>query len=34
MEASCELAKRFGPYLAYEGSPVSEGVSSAEDEIL
>ena len=26
LEASCELAKRDGPYKTYEGSPVSKGV--------
>jgi ribonucleoside-diphosphate reductase subunit M1 len=26
MEASCELAKEWGPYETYEGSPVSKGV--------
>ena len=27
LEASCELAKKFGPYETYPGSPVSKGVS-------
>lgn len=27
LEASCELAKEYGPYETYEGSPVSKGVS-------
>ena len=26
LEASCELAEKFGPYQTYEGSPVSKGV--------
>jgi len=26
LEASCELAEKFGPYETYEGSPVSKGV--------
>jgi ribonucleoside-diphosphate reductase alpha subunit len=26
MEASCELAKKYGPYETYSGSPVSQGV--------
>lgn len=26
MEASCELAKKEGPYETYEGSPVSKGI--------
>ena len=26
MEASCELAEKFGPYQTYEGSPVSKGL--------
>ncbi|XP_037958194.1 ribonucleoside-diphosphate reductase large subunit-like [Teleopsis dalmanni] len=26
LEASCELAKEFGPYETYEGSPVSKGI--------
>merc|ERR1711981_158584 len=26
MEASCELAEKFGPYETYEGSPVSKGI--------
>lgn len=26
LEASCELAEKFGPYESYEGSPVSKGV--------
>lgn len=29
LEASCELAERYGPYDSYQGSPVSQGVSSA-----
>ena len=28
LEASCELAKKLGPYETYEGSPVSKGVST------
>lgn len=28
LTASCELAKRDGPYDTYEGSPVSKGVSA------
>ena len=28
LTASCELAKRDGPYESYEGSPVSKGVSA------
>jgi len=27
LTASCELAKRDGPYDTYQGSPVSKGVS-------
>ncbi len=27
LEASCELAREFGPYETYAGSPVSKGVS-------
>ncbi len=27
LEASCQLAKEFGPYETYHGSPVSKGVS-------
>lgn len=27
LEASCELAEKFGPYETYSGSPVSKGVS-------
>lgn len=27
LEASCDLAKEYGPYETYEGSPVSKGVS-------
>lgn len=27
LEASCELAERFGTYETYPGSPVSKGVS-------
>jgi ribonucleoside-diphosphate reductase subunit M1 len=27
LKESCELAKTFGPYTTYEGSPVSKGVS-------
>lgn len=27
LEASCELAEKYGPYETYEGSPVSKGVS-------
>uniref|UniRef100_F7A4H4 Ribonucleoside-diphosphate reductase n=1 Tax=Monodelphis domestica TaxID=13616 RepID=F7A4H4_MONDO len=26
LEASCELAKEYGPYETYEGSPVSKGI--------
>uniref|UniRef100_A0A1A9WG15 Ribonucleoside-diphosphate reductase n=2 Tax=Glossina brevipalpis TaxID=37001 RepID=A0A1A9WG15_9MUSC len=26
LEASCELAKQYGPYETYEGSPVSKGI--------
>lgn len=26
LEASCELAKKYGPYSTYEGSPVSKGI--------
>ncbi|GMT19209.1 hypothetical protein PFISCL1PPCAC_10506 [Pristionchus fissidentatus] len=26
MEASCQLAEKFGPYETYEGSPVSKGI--------
>merc|ERR1719266_1110420 len=26
LEASCELAEKFGPYETYEGSPVSKGI--------
>merc|ERR1712012_287715 len=26
MEASCEIAEKFGPYQTYEGSPVSKGI--------
>ena len=26
MEASCEIAEKFGPYQTYEGSPVSKGL--------
>lgn len=26
LEASCELAEKFGPYQTYEGSPVSQGI--------
>lgn len=26
LTASCQLAKKFGPYETYEGSPVSKGV--------
>lgn len=26
MEASCELAEKFGPYETYDGSPVSKGI--------
>jgi len=26
LEASCELAKKQGPYETYEGCPVSKGV--------
>jgi len=26
LTASCELAKEFGPYETYEGSPISQGV--------
>ena len=26
MEASCELAEKYGPYETYEGSPVSKGI--------
>jgi len=29
LKASCELARRFGPYETYAGSPVSLGVSVA-----
>lgn len=28
LEASCDLAKEYGPYETYEGSPVSKGVST------
>ena len=28
LTASCELAKRDGPYDTYKGSPVSKGVSA------
>lgn len=28
LKASCELAERLGPYETYEGSPVSQGVST------
>ncbi len=28
LEASCELAQKYGPYETYEGSPVSQGVSA------
>ena len=27
LDASCELAEKYGPYETYEGSPVSKGVS-------
>lgn len=27
LEASCELAEKYGTYETYEGSPVSKGVS-------
>ena len=27
LQASCELARLYGPYETYEGSPVSRGVS-------
>lgn len=27
LEASCELAREFGPYESYAGCPVSKGVS-------
>jgi len=27
LRTSCQLAKEFGPYETYEGSPVSKGVS-------
>lgn len=26
LEASCELAEEYGPYVTYEGSPVSKGI--------
>ncbi|KAG1244304.1 hypothetical protein G6F68_015501 [Rhizopus microsporus] len=26
LEASCELAEKYGPYETYEGSPVSKGI--------
>lgn len=26
LDASCELAEKFGPYETYEGSPVSKGI--------
>ncbi|XP_055376668.1 ribonucleoside-diphosphate reductase large subunit isoform X3 [Condylostylus longicornis] len=26
LEASCELAKKFGPYETYKGSPISKGI--------
>jgi ribonucleoside-diphosphate reductase subunit M1 len=26
LEASCELAQKFGPYESYQGSPVSKGI--------
>lgn len=28
LEASCELAEKYGPYETYRGSPVSRGVSN------
>lgn len=28
LEASCELAEKFGPYETYPGCPVSKGVST------
>lgn len=28
LDASCELAEKFGPYETYAGSPVSKGVSA------
>jgi len=26
LEASCELAEKYGPYSSYQGSPISQGV--------
>lgn len=31
LEASCELAAEFGAYETYVGSPVSKGVSNAQN---
>lgn len=28
LEASCELAAKFGPYKTYQNSPASKGVSN------
>jgi len=27
LEASCELAEKYGSYSSYEGSPISQGVN-------
>ena len=32
LEASCELAEKYGPYDSYEGSPVSKGVSASSSK--
>lgn len=31
LEASCELAEKFGPYQTYSGSPMSKGVSRLDN---
>lgn len=30
LEASCELAEKYGTYSSYQGSPISQGVSISE----